>query len=75
MDKKYLFSIRACASSADLGPGFDRAAIALNIFNRYRVAGFRAGFEVRDLKSGQPAAVEGSLMVKAVKHTLKSMRP
>ena len=36
-DSKPLFSVRTCATSANLGPGYDIAALALDIYNEYRV--------------------------------------
>lgn len=34
---KPLFGVRTCATSANLGPGYDIAALALDIYNEYRV--------------------------------------
>ena len=36
-DSKPLFGVRTCATSANLGPGYDIAALALDIYNEYRV--------------------------------------
>ena len=36
-DKKPLFNVRTCATSANMGPGYDTAALALDIFNECRV--------------------------------------
>ncbi|MCJ7472727.1 MAG: homoserine kinase [Actinobacteria bacterium] len=36
-DIKPLFGVRTCATSANLGPGYDIAALALDIYNEYRV--------------------------------------
>lgn len=71
MDRKYMVSVKACASSANMGPGFDRAAIALDIWNYYRVLGFRPEFELRDLKSNQKYSGGESLLVKSILHTLQ----
>ncbi len=48
-DSKPLFGVRTCATSANLGPGYDIAALALDIYNEYRVhpgssGGFNIGF-------------------------------
>ena len=45
-DIKPLFGVRTCATSANLGPGYDIAALALDIYNEYRVyAGESSGTE------------------------------
>ena len=47
-DSKPLFSVRTCATSANLGPGYDIAALALDIYNEYRVhSGSSGGFSIR----------------------------
>ncbi|GEM_PF-186679 len=53
-DIKPLFGVRTCATSANLGPGYDIAAIALDIYNEYRVyagnssvAGNNSGYSIR----------------------------
>jgi homoserine kinase len=47
-DLKPLFGVRTCATSANLGPGYDIAALALDIYNEYRVyAGKSIGYSIR----------------------------
>ncbi len=46
-DLKPLFGVRTCATSANLGPGYDIAALALDIYNEYRVyAGKSSGYSI-----------------------------
>jgi len=37
LDKKLLFRVKTCATSANMGPGYDIAALALDIFNECEV--------------------------------------
>ncbi len=47
-DSKPLFGVRTCATSANLGPGYDIAALALDIYNEYRVhPGSLGGYSIR----------------------------
>ncbi len=47
-DLKPLFGVRTCATSANLGPGYDIAALALDIYNEYRVyEGKSSGYSIR----------------------------
>ena len=47
-DSKPLFGVRTCATSANLGPGYDIAALALDIYNEYMVhPGTSTGYDIR----------------------------
>ena len=47
-DSKPLFGVRTCATSANLGPGYDIAALALDIYNEYRIhPGSSGGYSIR----------------------------
>ena len=79
-DLKPLFGVRTCATSANLGPGYDIAALALDIYNEYRVykgssgAGNNSGYSIGF--TGPYASVldkeksSGKLIQMAIKRTL-----
>ncbi len=75
-DIRPLFGVRTCATSANLGPGYDIAALALDIYNEYRVhPGTSTGYGIRF--TGTYASVldkeksSNKLLEKAIKKTLE----
>ena len=75
-DIKPLFGVRTCATSANLGPGYDIAALALEIYNEYMVhPGTSTGYGIRF--TGPYASVldkeksSSKLLEKAIKKTLE----
>jgi homoserine kinase len=76
-DIKPLFGVRTCATSANLGPGYDIAALALDIYNEFKVyAGNSSGQSIRF--TGPYASIlneeksSSKLLKRAVKSTLKN---
>ena len=75
-DLKPLFSVMTCATSANLGPGYDITALALDIYNEYRVyAGNSSRHSIRF--TGPYASIldreksSGRLIERAIKKTLE----
>ncbi len=68
---KYIAYVNSCATSANLGPGFDRAGLALNIYNHYRVLGWSSGFSLFEANSRKKIEPGSSLVVSSVENTLK----
>ncbi|MFC2159506.1 homoserine kinase [Actinomycetota bacterium] len=75
-DIKPSFGVRTCATSANLGPGYDIAALALDIYNEYKVyAGDSSGYNIRF--TGPYASIlnkeknSSKLLKRAIKRTLE----
>ena len=75
-DIKPLFGVRTCATSANLGPGYDIAALALDIYNEYKVySGGSNGHSIRF--TGPYASIlnkeksSTKLLKRAIKRTLE----
>ena len=75
-DIKPLFGVKTCATSANLGPGYDIAALALDIYNEYKVyEGDSSGHSIRF--TGPYASIlnkeksSSKLLKRAIKRTLE----
>ncbi len=67
MDNKYLAKVEAFATSANIGPGFDRAGLAINISNKYRVLDYAENYCF--LRGNEKiAANNSSLLIKTIKY-------
>jgi len=74
MGKKYIAYAKTCATSANLGPGFDRAGLALNIYNHYRAAAGSESYSLFETRSGKKIEATASLVVRAIENTLDFCR-
>ena len=75
-DSKPLFGVRTCATSANLGPGYDIAALALDIYNEYIVRpGTSTGYKINFTGPYAPVLEKdknsNKLLIGAIEATLK----
>ncbi|MGM0365180.1 MAG: homoserine kinase [Actinomycetota bacterium] len=72
--KKNTACLKACATSANLGPGFDRAGLALALYNHYRARFRSKGYSFFETNSQKHIEPRSSLVVASVENTLKICR-
>lgn len=73
-DKKLLTRVRTCATSANLGPGFDCAGIALNIYNDLEVYANNSKKSCVSLKGQNISGIakdENNLICRTIKKALE----
>lgn len=67
---KHIACIKACATSANLGPGFDRAGLALDLYNHYFLKGWSKDHSLVETRSQTAVDPGKSLVVSAAKAAL-----
>ncbi len=67
---KQIVCIKACATSANLGPGFDRAGLALDLYNHYVLKGWSKGHSLVETRTQTAVDPAQSLVVSAAEAAL-----